>query len=189
MIELGGDVACVQIDHDALHLQDIGGTRLTGFRHRAGNDIDRRSLARAPGGEGGELVGRRAVRVDPDVVGPAVLALTLVHEAADRDQSLGIAEDHVDEARDLRGIRFHGEGIGQRCRVVEIPPWIEVDDLVVAHTANPQHRSAWAQNRHSKKSRLAAMRGSSSPASVACRIRTARSDMRCARSASKATCS
>src|SRR5690606_13994836 len=92
-------------------------------------------------------------------------------------------------ARDLRGVRFHGEGIGQRHRVVEIPPWIEVDDLVVAHAANPQHRSAWAQNRHSKKSRLAAMRGSSSPASVACRIRTARSDMRCARSASKATCS
>lgn len=142
MIELGGDVACVEIDHYALHLQDIGGTRLTGFRHRAGNDIDRRALARAPGGEGGEFVGRRAVRVDPDVVGPAVLALTLVHEATDRDQSLGIAEDHVDEARDLRGVRFHGEGIGQRRRVVEIPPGVEVDDLVVAHAATPQHRSA-----------------------------------------------
>ena len=43
---------------------------------------------------------------------------------------------------------------------------------LVGHAASPQHRSAWAQNRHSKKSRLAAMRGSSSPASVACRIRT-----------------
>jgi hypothetical protein len=74
-------------------------------------------------------------------------------KAADRDQALGIAEDDIDEAGDLARVRFDREGIVQRRRVVEIPPGIEMDDVVVAHAGRLQQRSAHAQNRHSKKSR------------------------------------
>jgi hypothetical protein len=64
-----------------------------------------------------------------------------------------------------------------------------MQDAVVANAGSPQQRSDHGQKRHSKKSGVVATRGRSSPESVACRIRTPRSDMRCARSASKGTSS
>ena len=48
MVELGRDVARVEIDDDGLHLQHVGGAGLALFRDRAGDDIDRRALARWP---------------------------------------------------------------------------------------------------------------------------------------------
>ena len=215
----GGDVAGVEVDDHGLHLLDIGGPGLTGLRDGAGDDIDRRALARGPIREGHHLVGRGRIRLDPDVVRPAVEALTLVDEAADRDQPVGVAEDHLHELRDLRGVRLVAEHVDLRRGVVEVAPRVEMDEILgrrrrrvivvigghggvlghcgrvgwvfgrISHAGRLQQRSAHGQNRHSKKSRLAAMRGSSSPASVARRIRTPRSDMRCARSASKGTSS
>jgi hypothetical protein len=145
MIALGRDVARVEIDHEALHLQDVGRAGLARLRHRAGDDIDRGTLARGPAREGAELLGRGGVRVDPDVVRPAVLALTLVDEAADRDQAFAVAEDHVDEAPDLARVRFDREGIGQGCCVVEIPPRVEVDDVVGARRKPPAALGPWAE--------------------------------------------
>lgn len=118
-------------------------------------------------------------------------ALPLVDETADRDQTVAIAEDDLHELRNLRGVGLVAEAVDNRGRVIEVAPRVEMDDVlggrfqgpvvaqggvlvgirsvngIVGHAANPQHRPAWAQNRHSKKSRLAAMRGNRSPASVA----------------------
>ena len=51
MVELGGDVAGVEIDHHRLHLQDVGGLGLAVLGDRAGDDIDsgsRLPTARCP---------------------------------------------------------------------------------------------------------------------------------------------
>ena len=77
MVQLGRDVARIEIDDDGLHLQHVGGAGLTLLLDRAGDDIDRRPLAVRPRGEGRELVGRGGVGRDPDVVRLAVPALTL----------------------------------------------------------------------------------------------------------------
>lgn len=87
VIELGRDVARVEIDHEALHLKDVRGARLAHFRDRAGDDVDRRALTRGPAREGGEVLGRSGAHVDPDIVRPALLALTLVNKTANRDLS------------------------------------------------------------------------------------------------------
>ena len=121
--------------------------------------------------------------------GLAVPALTLVDEAAERDQPLAPAEHGVEEDGDLLGVGVAAERVLGRRPVVEVHPRVEMQDAVVAHAGSLQQRSDHGQKRHSKKSGVVAMRGRSSPASVACRIRTPRSDMRCARSASKGTSS
>src|SRR5690606_18925336 len=103
-------------------------------------------------------------------------------------QPVAIPEDDLHELRDLRRVGLVAEDVDLRRGIVEVAPRVEMDDVflgligrrIVAHgwllvgiewlgghAARLQHRSAWAQNRHSKKSRLVAMRGSSSPASVA----------------------
>jgi hypothetical protein len=82
MVQLGRDVACVEIDDDGLHLQHIGGAGLTLLLDRAGDDIDGGALAVRPRGEGRELSRRGPIGRDPDVVRLAVPALTLVDEAA-----------------------------------------------------------------------------------------------------------
>ena len=167
----------------------IGTAGLALLGDRAGNDIDGGTFAVRPSGEGCEFLGRGVVGGDPDIVRLAVPALTLVDEAAQRDQPLAPAEHGVEEEGDLLGVGVAAERVLGRRPVVEIHPRVEMQDAVVAHAGSPQQRSAHGQKRHSKKSDVVATRGRSSPASVACRIRTPRSDMRCARSASKATCS
>ena len=102
VVELGGDVAGVEIDHDRLHLQDVGGLRLALLGDGAGDDIDRSALARTPRWRRWRSSRARRVGVDPDVVRLAVHALALVDEAAHRDQAVAIAEDHVEEDGDLR---------------------------------------------------------------------------------------
>src|SRR5690606_20363911 len=101
-------------------------------------------------------------------------------EAAYRNQAFAIAEHHIHELDDLLGVRLVAEHVDLARRIVEVTPRIEVDDLAggglfggsrrivvfVAHADNPQQRSAHGQKRHSKKSRVVAMRGSSSPVSV-----------------------
>ena len=189
MVELGRDIAGVEIDDDGLHLQHIGGARQALLGDGARDDVDRRALAIGPTGEGGELFARRVIGRDPDVVRSPAAALTLVDEAAERNQPLAPAEDHVEEGGDLLGVGIAAERLsdggsslksihGLKCRM---PSSLTGPAL--------QQRSAQGQNRHSKKSGVVATRGSSSPASVACRIRTARSDMLCASAASKGTSS
>ncbi|ODN68427.1 hypothetical protein A6302_04273 [Methylobrevis pamukkalensis] len=111
MVQLGRDVACVEIDDDGLHLQHVGGACLTLLLDRAGDDIDRRPLAVRPRGESRELAGCGAVGRDPDVVRLAVPALTLVNEAAERDQPLAPAEHGVEEHGDLLGVGVAAEGV------------------------------------------------------------------------------
>lgn len=88
------------------------------------------------------------------------------------------AEHDFEECRDRPGSGSTPNGSSGRRGVVKTRPGAEADDLVT--TQCPQQRAAHGQKRHSKKSRLVAMRGSSSPAPVAWRMRTPRSDMRCA---------
>ena len=56
MGELGKYVASIEVDHYGLHLDDFVGARLTLRCHGAGTDIERRTLAPRPGGEGLQLV-------------------------------------------------------------------------------------------------------------------------------------
>ena len=202
---LRGDVAGVDVDDDGLHLQDFRGFGLAGGGNGAGDHVDGGPFPRSPRGEGRHLVRRLGIRLDPSVMRAAVDALTLVDETADRDQPVTIAEDNLHELGDLHGVRLVAEDIDHRGRVVEIPPGVEMDEILlrglcpglmiimigghccflgcmrrvghlgrvgrivgcIGHAASPQHRSACEQNRHSKKSRLAAIRGNRSPASVA----------------------
>jgi hypothetical protein len=187
VIELGADVACVEIDNDGLHLTNVGSFGLTALGNGAGDDIDRRALARSPRRKRDHLVGHGSVSRNPDVVGLAVEALALVDEAPHRHKALAIAEDHIEKRGDLSAIRLCAEGVLLWRGIVEVAPGVEVDDVVVTHAGNAQQRFAHAHRRHSWKSRSRVMRGRSSPASVACRIRTARSLMRCARAASNGT--
>src|SRR6056297_2587159 len=189
MRELGGNVAGVEIHDHGLHLHDIGGARLALFAHGAGDDVDGGALPPGPARKGGHPLRRGAVRRDPDVVRPSVEALPLVDKPTNGDQPVAVAEDDVEERRDLRGVRLDPERVRRGRGVVEVAPRVEMDDRLVGHAGWLQQRSAHGQNRHSWKSRVRAMRGSSSPASVARRIRTPRSDMRCARSTSKGTSS
>ena len=189
MIELGRDVARIEIDDDGLHLQHIGGAGLSLLRDRAGDDIDRRPLALRPRGEGRELVGRGGVGLDPDVVRSAVLALTLVDEATDRDQPLALAEHDVDEDGDLLGIGLAAKGFsdgGPSLKSCHGLKWMMLSSLM---PASLQQRSAMGRNGIRRSRAWWRRAAASSPASVACRIRTPRSDMRCARSASKGTSS
>ena len=57
MRQLRINLASVEIDHNSLHLLDVGGARLPGLGYRAGHYIDCGALARCPGGEGGQLRG------------------------------------------------------------------------------------------------------------------------------------
>src|SRR5690606_28578502 len=120
-----------------------------------------------PTGKGNRLLQQTVVDLDPGVVGTAVDALTLVHEPAQRHPALAVTEDHIEKDGDLLVIRLYVERIGLRRGVVEVAPGIEGDDIVLAHAGSPQQRSAHGHIRHSWKSRVVAMRGSSSPASVA----------------------
>ena len=131
MRALGGDVAGVEIDDHGLHPQDLGGFGLAGGRHRAGDHVDRSALAPGPCGEGGHLLRRRGIGLDPDVVRAAIEALTLVDEAAHRDQPVAIAEDHVDEPGDLLGIGLVAEDVDLWRGVVEVPPRVEVDNVLL----------------------------------------------------------
>ena len=126
---LGGDVAGVEIDHHGLHLQDLGGLGLPGCGDGAGDHVDRRALPRGPCREGGHLLGRGLIRLDPDVVRAAIDALALVDETADRDQPVAIAEDDLHELRDLLGIGLVAEHVDLRGGVVEVAPRIEMDDV------------------------------------------------------------
>ena len=157
MCELGRNVARVEIDNQGLHLQDLVGACLAVLGDRAGDDIESRTLAPRPGGEGFQLVEGRGVGFDPDVVGFAVPALALVDEAANRDQALAIAEDHIQKYAELSWIRLDAERILLRGRVVEITPRVEVDHFagglvvtIIAHWGSLQQRSAQEHIRHSK---------------------------------------
>ena len=87
VVELGRDVAGVEIDHHGLHLQHVGGPGLAGLGDRAGDDVDRGALARRPRRRRSpSFSAARRVGLDPDVVRLAVDALALVDEAAHRDQ-------------------------------------------------------------------------------------------------------
>ena len=90
----------------------------------------------------------------------AVPALTLVDEAAERDQPLAPAEHGVEEDGDLLGVGVAAERVLGRWPVVEVHPRVEVQDAVVAHAGSLQQRSDHGQKRHSKKSGVVAMRGS-----------------------------
>src|SRR5690606_2924269 len=89
----GGNVASVDIDHHRLHWQDISGRGLSLGGNRAGDDIDGGPLVTGPVGKGRHLVGNRMIGVDPDVVWAAIEPLTLVDEAAHRDQAFAVAKD------------------------------------------------------------------------------------------------
>ena len=153
MVELGGDVAGVQVDHHRLHLPDVGGLGAPVPGHRAGDDVERRPFPRGPGGEVERLVPHRIVGLDPDVVRAAGEALALIDEAAERDPALAVGEDDVEEERDLRRIRLQIERVvvDHRRRVVEVAPGIKLDDIiaVVAHAGRLQQRCDQAHIRHS----------------------------------------
>lgn len=95
MVQLGRDVARVEIDDDGLHLQHIGGAGLALFLDRAGDNINRSAFTVGPCGKGREFPWCAVVGRGPDIVRLAVLTLTLVDEAAERDQPLAPAEDRV----------------------------------------------------------------------------------------------
>ena len=163
---LGGDVTGVEIDHYRLHLQDVGGLGLAGRGHGAGDHIDCRALARGPCREGRHLLGGGMIRFQPDVVRAAIDALTLVDEAADRDQTVAIPEDDLHELRNLRRVGLVAEDVDLRRGIVEVAPRVEMDDVflglvgrgvvahgwllvgigwlggLVGHAARLQHRSA-----------------------------------------------
>lgn len=93
-------------------------------------------------------------------------ALTLVDEAADRDQTVAIPEDDLHEFCDLRRVRFVAEDVYLRRGIVEVAPRVEMEDVflgligrgvvahgwllvgigwlgeLVGHAARLQHRSA-----------------------------------------------
>ena len=117
MVELGRDVAGVEVDDERLHAQDVGRARLAVLGDGAGDDVDRGALAPGPGGEGRELLGRALVRLDPDVVRLAALALALVDEAADRDQPVAVAEDDVEEGGDLACVGVDAERVVDDCAI------------------------------------------------------------------------
>ncbi len=59
----------------------------------------------------------------------AINALALVDEAAHRDQPVAVAKNHRHELRDLRWVRLVAEHIHLRNGIVEIPPWVEMDQV------------------------------------------------------------
>ena len=123
------DVAGIEIDDHCLHLEHFVGAGLALLGNGAGDDIERRTLAPRPGGEGLQLVEGRGIRLDPDVVGLAIAALPLVHEAADRNQAFAVAEHHIEEDAQLFGIRLDAERVFLQRRIVEVAPRVEVDHL------------------------------------------------------------
>lgn len=84
MVQLGRDVARVEIDDYGLHLQHVSGAGLALFLDRAGDDINRSAFTVGPCGKGREFPWCAVVGRDPDVVRLAVPALTLIDEAAER---------------------------------------------------------------------------------------------------------
>ena len=178
VVELGDDVARIEIDQNRLHLQDVGGLGLAGLRNRSRHHIEGSALSCRPAGKGDGFFQQAVVDLDPGIVGTTVNPLALVDETAQRHPAIAIGEDDVEKDGDLLGIRLDVEGIGLGFGVVEITPRVEGDDVVLAHAGSPQQRSAHGHMRHSWKSRVVAIRGSNSPASVACRIRTPRSLIR-----------
>ena len=206
--QLGLDIAAVEVDQRGLHLLHMLGAGMTVLGDGAGDDEDGAAFLRRPGGVGGEQVGCAGVGVDPDIVWAGGMALADIDEAAHGDEAITVAEHHVEEGGDLSGVQHDrspsgwqrlpstGKSIGgdwrasrniartivrQWGRIVEVTPRV--------HPGRLQQRCAQGHIRHSKWSACWAMRGSRSPASVAWRMRTARSDIRCARAASKGTSS
>ena len=149
VIELCWDVARIEIHEHSLHLADIGSFRLAGLGDRAGNHVERSAFARGPSSERYSLLQQAAIDFDPHIVRATGNPLTFVDEPAQRRPAFAVAKDHVEEDRDLLGIRLDGERVAQWSRVIEIAPRVERDDVAFAHVGSPQQRSAHAHMRHS----------------------------------------
>ena len=149
VIELGRDVAGVEIHQNGLHLPHVRRSGLAALRDGAGHHVDRRPLPGCPASEGDGLLQHRAVGLDPDIVRATIDALPLVDEPAQRHPAVAVAEYQIEKDRDLLGVWFGAEGVGLHWRVVEVAPGIEVDDVVVAHAGRLQQRCAQGQKRHS----------------------------------------
>ena len=149
VVELGRDVASVEIDQHGLHLPHVRRSGLAALRDGAGHHVDGGALPGRPAREGDGLLQHRTVGLDPDIVRATVEALPLVDEAAQRHPTVAIAEYQIEKDRDLLGVWFGAKGVRLHWRVVEVAPGIEVDDVVVAHAGSPQQRCAQGQKRHS----------------------------------------
>ena len=167
MVPLGSNVAVINVDQNHLGLDHILGLGFTRRTDSTRNHEQCHATGRCPIRLQTKLAGEFSICGDERRVWRLV-GTALFGQCTHRNPAVAIAEHHIDIG-------------GDHCWI-----WLDrqLDDVLRRHD---QHLSCHGQNRHSKKSRSRAMRGSSSPASVAWRMRTARSLMRWARSPSNGT--